>query len=256
MNDAALLRYSRHILLDEWGVDAQTALAASRVLIIGVGGLGCPAAHALAAAGVGHLTLADGDTVDATNLQRQHLHSFERIGMAKVLSAQMALHAINPLCAVTPLHARLSGQALLDAAAAHDVVLDCSDNFATRYAVNHACVVAKKPLISGAAIRFDGQLIAFNAADAASACYHCVFPELPAEHTGADADQDRCAVTGVFAPLTQQIGTLQAAAALRLLTGVGKLVLNQLQLFNALDGSVQTLRMARDEACAVCGTIT
>jgi molybdopterin-synthase adenylyltransferase len=247
VNDQALTRYSRHLLLNEWGAAAQDTLSAAKVLIIGMGGLGCPAAHNLAAAGVGHLTIADGDVVDATNLQRQHLHTTARIGMAKVLSAQIALQGINPLCTVTPVPQRLAGQALQAAVAAHDVVLDCSDNFATRHAVNRACVAARKPLISGAAIRFDGQLLVLDSNDGNSACYHCVFPE-----TGSEDDADRCAVMGVFAPLTQQIGTLQAAAAIKRITGVGRVPLGQLQLFNALDGSQHSIQVSKDKTCPVC----
>ncbi len=247
MDNADLTRYSRHLLLGEWSAEAQDCLTAAKVLIIGMGGLGCPAAHTLAAAGVGQLTIVDDDVVDATNLQRQYLHTFERIGMAKVQSAQLALHAINPLCTVVPMQQRLMGDALLAAVTAHDIVLDCSDNFATRHAINRACVAARKPLVSGAAIRFDGQLMVFDARQAGSACYHCVFPE-----NGADRDADRCGVMGVFAPLTQQIGTLQAAAAIKLITGVGTVALNQLQLFNALDGGVQFFTAKKIQACPVC----
>jgi adenylyltransferase/sulfurtransferase len=249
MNDDALTRYSRHILLNEWGVEAQDKLSAAKVLVIGMGGLGCPAAHTLAAAGVGHLTIADGDLVDATNLQRQHLHSAERIGMPKVLSAQLALQAINPLCTVNPIAQRLVGDALNQAVAAHDIVLDCSDNFATRHAVNRACVSARKPLFSGAAIRFDGQLIVFNAADPTgkSACYHCLFPERAEED-----EADRCAVMGVFAPLTLHIGNLQAAAAIKWLTGVGTVPVSSLTIFNALNSMQHTIAVPKDPECAVC----
>jgi adenylyltransferase/sulfurtransferase len=250
MNDAALTRYSRHLLLNEWGIEAQDKLTAAKVLIIGMGGLGCPAANMLASAGVGQLTIVDDDVVDATNILRQTLHTTERIGMAKVLSAQIALKAINPNCTVVPLQTRLNDGNLIKAVVAHDIVLDCSDNFATRHAVNRACVVAKKPLVSGAAIRFDGQLMVFDARQAHSACYHCIFPE-----TGHDDAQDRCAVMGVFAPLTQQIGTLQAATAMKLITGVGRVVLNQLQMFNALNGSMQALTVSKDAHCAVCAAV-
>jgi molybdopterin-synthase adenylyltransferase len=250
MDDEALTRYSRHILLNEWGVEAQARLSRARVLIIGVGGLGCPAAQLLAAAGVGQLTLVDDDTVDATNLQRQHLHNQTRIGMAKVLSAQAALLDINPLVHINPVQERLAGQALLDAVAAHDVVLDCSDNFATRHAVNRACVLAAKPLVSGAAIRFDGQFIVFNAADSSSACYHCLFPE-----HGEDDQSDRCAVMGVFAPLTMQVGTLQASAAIRWLAGVGQVKHSQLTIINALSGSEHTMSVPKDKVCSVCSVM-
>jgi molybdopterin-synthase adenylyltransferase len=247
MDNATLTRYSRHLLLNEWGIEAQVKLTQAKVLIIGMGGLGCPAAHTLAAAGVGQLTVVDDDVVDATNLQRQYLHTTTRIGMAKVLSAQIALNDINPLCSVIPLQQRLGGEALRRAVAAHDIVLDCSDNFATRHAINRACVHARKPLVSGAAIRFDGQLIVFDVRQASSPCYHCVFPE-----SGPDDDSDRCGVMGVFAPLTQQIGTLQAAAAIKLITSIGSVVLGQLQLFNALDSSTQLIQASHDAACSVC----
>ncbi len=249
MNDEALTRYSRHLLLNEWGVEAQDKLCAAKVLIIGMGGLGCPAAHALVAAGVGHLTIADGDVVDATNLQRQHLHSPERVGMSKVLSAQLALQTINPLCTINPIAQRLIGDALNQAVAAHDIVLDCSDNFATRHAVNRACVSARKPLLSGAAIRFDGQLIVFNAADPTgkSACYQCLFPE-----AGLEDEADRCAVMGVFAPLTLQIGILQAAAAIKWLAAVGTVPVSSLTIINALNGTQHSIAVPKDPACAVC----
>jgi molybdopterin-synthase adenylyltransferase len=248
VDDAALTRYSRHLLLNEWGIEAQAKLNAAKVLIIGMGGLGCPAAHSLAAAGVGQLTLVDDDIVDATNLQRQHLHTSARIGMAKVASARIALSDINPLCQVTAVQSRLIGLSLHQAVRAHDMVLDCSDNFATRHAVNRACVAAQTPLISGSAIRFDGQFMVFDLRLSHSPCYHCVFPE-----NGEQDEADRCAVMGVFAPLTQQIGTLQAAAAIKLITGVGLVRLNQLQLFNALDGSTQAFAINQQATCPVCG---
>lgn len=254
MNDEALVRYSRHLLLNEWGLEAQEKLAAAKVLIIGMGGLGCPAAQSLAAAGIGQLTIADGDVVDATNLQRQHLHTTARIGMAKVLSAQIALREINPLCAVTALNQRLAGNALQEAVAAHDIVLDCTDNFSTRHAINHACVLAKKPLVSGSAIRFDGQLLVLDLRKPQSPCYHCIFPNEGLENEASD-DADRCAVMGVFAPLTLQIGNLQAIAAIKLIAGVGQLALSQLQLFNALDGSSQAIKVQRDVHCPICASM-
>jgi molybdopterin/thiamine biosynthesis adenylyltransferase len=274
MDDAALTRYSRHLLLNEWGIEAQDKLSAAKVLIIGAGGLGCPVAQQLACSGVGTLTIADGDTVDATNLMRQTLHTASRIGMNKALSAQLALHDMNPLCTLVPIASRLSGQALLDAVRQHDMVLDCCDNFATRHAVNHACVQAKKPLFSAAAIRFDGQWVVFNAANPDSACYHCLFPEpvyagseskdqdpkdqdakdqQAADRADTHDDQDRCAVMGVFAPLTQLVGTHLASAALRYITGVGQVALNTLNMYNALDGSQHSLHVPKDLACAVCG---
>ncbi len=250
MTDAELTRYSRHILLNEWGVEAQASLAKARVLVVGMGGLGCPAAHTLAAAGVGHLTMADGDVVDATNLQRQYLHTQARLGMAKVGSAQIALQSINPSCKTTAIQEKLTGVALSKAVQVHDVVLDCTDSFVTRHAINRACVAHQKPLFSGAAIRFDGQFIVFNAQDASSPCYACVFPQ---QGFRDEEEQDRCGVMGVFAPLTMQIGTMQAAAALQWLTGVGRVPVGELQLANALQGTQQRIRVLRDAACTVCG---
>ncbi len=251
MNDEALSRYSRHLLLNEWGIEAQSKLNAAKVLIIGAGGLGCPAAQTLAAAGVGFLTIADGDVVDATNLMRQTLHTTDRIGLNKALSAQAALHTVNPLCTVVPITNKLLGTALSEAICRHDVVLDCSDHFATRHAVNRACVAAKKPLFSAAAIRFDGQLIAFDSNSARSACYHCLFPE-----HGSDDDSDRCGVMGVYAPLTQHMGVMQASAALRFMTGVGQVTLSQLRIFNALTDKQQYINIPKDPACMVCGERT
>jgi molybdopterin-synthase adenylyltransferase len=250
VNDEALIRYSRHLLLNEWGIEAQERLSAAKVLIIGMGGLGCPAAHTLASAGLGQLTIVDDDVVDGTNLQRQQLHTKDRIGMAKVLSAQIALQEINPSCTVVAINQRLEGAALQEAVAAHDAVLDCSDNVATRYAINRACVAQKKPLVSGSAIRFDGQLIVFDTRQPTSPCYCCIFPE-----ANASNETDRCAVMGVFAPLTQQIGTVQAAYAIQLMTGVGKVGVGRLQLFNALNGDAQTITVPKNMTCNVCGKV-
>ncbi|OYW28809.1 MAG: molybdopterin biosynthesis protein MoeB, partial [Methyloversatilis sp. 12-65-5] len=211
MNDEQLLRYSRHILLDPIGIEGQDRLLASRALIVGAGGLGCPAALYMAAAGVGTLVIVDDDEVDLTNLQRQVLHRQQSVGRAKVESARETLHDINPGIEVIALKTRLAGDALREQVEAADVVLDCSDNFATRHAINRACVAARTPLVSGAAIRFDGQVSVFDSRSADAPCYHCLFPE------GGDADEVRCAVMGVFAPLTGIIGTMQAAEALKLL---------------------------------------
>ena len=177
MTDEQLLRYSRHILLDEIGIEGQSAIVGARALIIGAGGLGSPAALYLASAGVGRITLADGDTVDLTNLQRQTLHTTERVGQLKARSGQTALEQINPQVNVEAINERLAGDALDAAIANADVVLDCCDNFATRHAVNRACVRSKTPLVSGAAIRFSGQLAVFDARNENSPCYHCLFPK-------------------------------------------------------------------------------
>ncbi|AOF81089.1 thiF family protein [Methyloversatilis sp. RAC08] len=250
MNDEQLLRYSRHILLDPIGIEGQDRLLASRALIVGAGGLGCPAALYMAAAGVGTLVIADDDEVDLTNLQRQVLHRQHSVGRAKVESARETLHDINPGIEVIALKTRLAGDALREQVEAADVVLDCSDNFATRHAINRACVAARTPLVSGAAIRFDGQVSVFDSRDAEAPCYHCLFPE------GGDADEVRCAVMGVFAPLTGIIGTMQAAEALKLLAQTGRSLAGRLLLLDALGMEWRSITLPRDPACEVCGPRT
>lgn len=246
MDDQSLLRYSRHILLDEIGIEGQQRIRQAHVLVVGAGGLGCPAALYLAAAGVGQLTIADNDTVDLTNLQRQILHRPDRIGQDKVASALTSLTEFNPDVRVHALKLRLEGGALDEAVATADVVLDCCDNFATRHAVNRACVAHGKPLVSGAAIRFDGQLAVFNTAHDDSPCYHCLFPD------GDDVAETRCATMGVFAPLTGIIGTLQAAEALKIISGAGKPAVGSLLLFDARTTAFQRITVRRDPACPVC----
>ncbi|MEZ5651323.1 MAG: HesA/MoeB/ThiF family protein [Burkholderiaceae bacterium] len=248
MNDDQLLRYSRHILLDDMGEPVQERLLAARALIVGAGGLGSPVALYLASAGIGHLVLADDDTVDATNLQRQILHGTAQIGRAKAQSGRDRMLSINPEITVTALTERLAGDSLAREVAAADVVLDCSDNFATRHAVNRACVANRVPLVSGAAIRFDGQLAVFDARDARSPCYHCLFPE------AQDVEEVRCATMGVFAPLTGIIGTLQAAEAIKLAGGFAKAAVGRLILLDARDLSWNTVAVPRDPECAVCRT--
>ena len=247
MNDDQLLRYSRHILLDALGIEGQERILATHVLIIGVGGLGSPAALYLAAVGVGRITLVDDDTVDFTNLQRQILHTQARVGLAKVESGRQALAAINPEVSVVPVKQRLAGRELDALVTSADVVLDCSDNFATRHAINRACVHHKKPLVSGAAIRFDGQVSVYDLAREDAPCYHCLFPE------GEDVEEVRCVVMGVFAPLTGIIGTTQAAEALKLVAGIGETLSGRLLLLDALDMEWRSVRFKKDAACAVCG---
>ena len=246
MNDQQLLRYSRHILLPEIGIEGQQRLLDTQVLIVGAGGLGCPAALFLAASGVGTLTLCDGDTVDLTNLQRQILHRTSSIGQPKVASAQAALADINPEVHVVALNQRLDEARMLELVAAADVVLDCSDNFATRYALNRVCAQLGKPLVSGAATRFDGQVTVFDLRRADSPCYHCLYPE----HT--EAEETRCAVMGVFAPLVGIIGSLQAAEALKLLLGAGDALCGRLLLMDALHMEVRTVKLGKDKTCPVC----
>lgn len=247
MHDSQLLRYSRHILLPEVGVEGQARIDEARVLVVGAGGLGSPAALYLTAAGVGTLVLADGDVVDLTNLQRQILHRNDAVGRPKVDSAQDSLYGLNPEIRVIALAQRLSGESLTEQVAMADLVLDCSDNFATRHAINRACVAAAKPLVSGAAIRFDGQVTVFDHRQTSSPCYHCLFPE------GEDMEEMRCAIMGVFAPVTGIIGTVQAAEALKLLIGCGESLAGRLLLLDGLSMTWRSIRVPRDPACAVCG---
>jgi adenylyltransferase/sulfurtransferase len=247
VNDEQLLRYSRHILLDEMGIEAQQRLLDATALVVGAGGLGSPAALYLAAAGVGRLLLADGDAVDLTNLQRQVLHRQDRVGQSKAESGRRTLAELNPGVDVVPIVARLEGESLRAAVADADVVLDCCDNFATRHAVNRACVQAGVPLVSGAAIRFDGQLAIFDPRRDDSPCYHCLFPESDA------VDEVRCATMGVFAPLTGIVGTMQAAEALKLLGGFAVPMTGRLLLLDARTMQIDTIRVPRDPACPVCG---
>ncbi len=249
LDDEALLRYSRHILLDEWGVAGQLRLAAAHALIIGAGGLGCPAALFLASAGVGTITIADDDRVDLTNLQRQIAHETASVGELKVQSLAWRMHAINPRITVNQIAERLDGDALLQAVTAADVVLDCTDRFTTRHAINRACVAANKPLVSGAAIRFDGQVSVFDPRLEASPCYHCVYPETK------DFEETACAEMGVFAPLVGIIGSLQAAEALKLLANIdgAETLCGRLLTIDAKTMEVTTLRVKRDVQCGVCG---
>jgi len=247
MDDAALLRYSRHILLDELGPDAQARFAAARALVIGMGGLGAPAAQFLAAAGVGRLTICDADHVDLTNLQRQILYAGPDVGAPKVEAARARLAAVNPHVEVIALARRVDDAALATLVADADVVLDCTDNFATRHAINRACVAARVPLVSGAALRFDGQLSVFDVRDAASPCYHCLFGD------GDELEETRCATMGVFAPLVGIVGSTQAAEALKLLAGAGTSLAGRLLLVDALAMQWRELSVPRDPQCPVCG---
>ena len=247
MNDEQLLRYSRHILLPQIGIEGQEKLLASRALIIGAGGLGSPVALYLASAGVGRLTICDADNVDLTNLQRQIVHRTDAIGRKKVDSARATLAAINPEVNVVALPERVGGERLEALVAAADVVLDGSDNFATRHAVNLACVKNRKPLVSGAGVRFDGQVAVFDMRSPASPCYHCLFPE-----HGENEDM-RCAVMGVFAPLVGIIGSIQAAEALKILTGCGEPLTGRLLLLDALSMQTRAVKLKKDPACPVCG---
>ena len=246
MNDDQLLRYSRHILLNEIGVEGQERLLQSHALIIGAGGLGSPVALYLGTAGVGHLTIVDNDVVDMTNLQRQIAHNQARVGMNKAQSARESIASINPEVLVSCITQR-ADSALLDSLVAQaDVVLDCCDNFATRHAVNAACVKHRKPLVSGAAIRFDGQISVFDPRSDASPCYACVFPPQ------ATVEETRCATMGVFAPLVGIIGSMQAAEGLKLLTGAGTSLAGRLLMLDGRAMEWNEVRVPRQVACPVC----
>lgn len=247
MNDDQLLRYSRHILLEEIGIEGQQRILDGHALVIGAGGLGSPVALYLGSAGLGRITVVDHDVVDVTNLQRQVAHTVARVGQPKVDSIVQAIAAINPEVRVTPVTARADA-ALLDTLVAQaDVVLDCTDNFLTRHAINAACVQHDKPLVSGAAIRFDGQITVYDPRHGESPCYACVFPSAEA------FEETRCATLGVFAPLVGIIGTMQAAEALKLLSGAGTPLTGRLLMLDGRHMEWSALRLPRNPACPVCG---
>lgn len=246
MNDEQLLRYSRHILLPEIGVEGQEKLRAAHVLLIGAGGLGSPIALYLGSAGVGTLTICDNDNVDLTNLQRQIVHRTAAIGKPKVESARDTLASINPEVRIEALAERVAGERLDALVATADVVIDGCDNFATRHAVNRACVAHSKPLVSGAGVRFDGQISVFDMRDSSAPCYACLFPE------DAESEETRCAVMGVFAPLTGMVGTIQAAEALKIITSTGQTLAGRLLLIDALAMDIRTITLKKDPHCAVC----
>ena len=250
LDDAAMLRYSRHLLLSDWGFEAQQALAGKTALLVGAGGLGCAAAQALAAAGVGQLIIADDDQVELSNLQRQILHDMASVGQPKVDSAQQRLHAVNPEVRIDKRATRLLGAALDAAVAQADVVLDCSDNLSTRLAINAACVRLAKPLISGAALGWRGQLFVYLPPPAQAACYHCLYPQ-----SGADATQtpdEPCATMGVFTPLVMTVGSLQASEALKLLAGL-PLDAGVLTLLDLQHSQQHKVQVPRAPHCSVCG---
>ncbi|MEB0056114.1 MULTISPECIES: molybdopterin-synthase adenylyltransferase MoeB [unclassified Variovorax] len=247
-DDRALLRYSRHLLLEELDIDGQARLTAARVLVVGVGGLGSPVALYLAAAGVGHITLIDDDTVDLTNLQRQIAHTTARVGQRKVDSAAAAMRAINPDIKIETIGERADVGLLDRLVAVSNLIVDCSDNFATRHAVNRACVMHLRPLVAGAAIRFDGQLGVYDLRNDQSPCYACVFPP------DAEVEETQCSVLGVFAPVVGTIGTLQAHEALKLLAGIGTSLAGRLLMFDGLATTFDQVKVARDPNCPVCAS--
>jgi molybdopterin-synthase adenylyltransferase len=249
MNDQQLLRYSRHILLPKIGYEGQEKLSLSHVLIIGAGGLGSPVALYLAAGGVGHLTICDFDTVDLTNLQRQIIHTTPAVGTNKAISAQQTLFEINPTVKVDAITVKATEAQLDVLVQTADLVIDCSDNFATRYLLNQLCVTHKKPLVSGAAIGLEGQITVYDMRHLDSPCYHCLFPN-------DDAYQDselRCADNGVFAPLVGIIGAMQAAEAMKVLMGLGETLQGRLLLLDAENMQWRTIKLTKDSACTVCG---
>jgi molybdopterin/thiamine biosynthesis adenylyltransferase len=246
--DADLLRYARHLLLDDMGVQGQRGILQSRALIIGAGGLGSPVAMYLACSGVGSITIVDDDTVDLTNLQRQIMHSTASLGQPKVQSAQTMLAALNPAVQVQALQTRADVQVLQTLVAKADVVLDCCDNFQTRQAINAACVQHRVPLVSGAAIGMDGQIAVYDPRDPNAPCYACVFaPSAPPEEA-------RCATMGVLAPLVGVIGAMQAVEALKLLAQMGTSLSGFLMMLDARSMEWTRLRVQKNPACTVCGS--
>jgi molybdopterin-synthase adenylyltransferase len=250
MTDEQLLRYSRHILLNDIGVEGQEKILDSHALVIGAGGLGSPVALYLGSAGVGRITIVDNDVVDATNLQRQIAHTLAKVGINKAHSARQSIAAINPDVQVTCIDQRADAALLAQLVATADVVVDCCDNFATRHAINAACVQHRKPLVSGAAIRFDGQLAVYDSRDAASPCYACVFPP------DSTLEETRCATMGVFAPLVGIIGSMQAAEALKILSGAGDVMLGRLQMLDGRSMQFNEVRLPRNPTCPVCSGIS
>jgi molybdopterin-synthase adenylyltransferase len=247
MNDEALLRYSRQIMLEAIDIEGQERLIASRALVVGAGGLGSPVALYLAAAGVGHLTLADADEVELSNLQRQIAHGMADLGRNKARSARDAVTALNPDCDVRVIEEHLAGEALEAVVASVDLVLDCTDRFSSRYAINDACHHARIPLVSGAAIRFSGQLAVFDPRDDASPCYACLYPP-----DGGGDEALSCAESGVVAPLVGLVGSFQALEAIKLLSGAGN-PHRGLSTFDGLRGQWRHYHVPRDPACSVCG---
>ncbi len=247
MNDDQLLRYSRHILLDEVGIEGQQRLLDSHVLIVGAGGLGSPVALYLAASGVGHITIADPDVVDLTNLQRQIAHTTARVGQPKAASASQAMLALNPDVRVSALAHKLDAAQLDGLVPTVQVVVDCCDNFDTRQAVNAACVAHKVPLVSGAAVRMDGQLAVYDARDDTSPCYACLFPPTPVP------EEVLCATMGVLAPLVGVIGTMQAMEAVKLISGIGSRLTGRVQMLDGRAMAWHEVRLPRNASCPVCG---
>ena len=246
MKDEQLLRYSRQVMLPQMDVAGQQRLIDATVLIVGMGGLGCPAAMYLAAAGVGHLIIADDDLVELTNLQRQIAHSQSMIGEPKVVSAQQTLLGLNPDLKITALQKSLGGSELSEVVGQADLIVDASDNFTTRFAINSACIEHGKPLVSGAAIRMEGQVAVFDSRNPISPCYQCLYSQ------GADENAS-CSENGVMAPLVGIIGAVQAMEAIKLLTGIGESLAGRLLLLDASTMQWREMRLPRDSSCRACG---
>ena len=247
MNDDQLLRYSRHILLPQIGILGQEKLTRSRVLIVGLGGLGSPVAMYLAASGIGELVICDNDNVDLTNLQRQTIHNTETIGISKVQSATKAIAKINPEINVVPIQEYVDEKRLQKLVKEVDIVVDASDNFATRHTINQVCVTYKKPLVSGAAIRFNGQISVFNLTNNASPCYHCLFSK-----DGSNEDM-HCATMGVFSPLVGAIGCMQAMETIKILLNIGTTLNGRLMLLDGLTMEWRSIKLNKDPECTICG---
>lgn len=245
LTDEQLLRYSRQIMLPEVEIDGQEAWLNAKVLILGVGGLGSPVAMYLAAAGVGELVLVDDDQVDLSNLQRQIVHTTERIGEAKVESARQALLALNPETRIRAVNQRLDEAQLARAVADVDLVVDCTDNFTTRFAVNRACVEHKVPLVSGAAIRMEGQIAVYDPRRADSPCYQCLYKQ-------GDDENLTCSESGVLAPLVGIIGSVQAMEALKVLANIGEPLVGKLLLLDGRSMEWRSLKLRKDKACPIC----
>ena len=246
MKDEQLLRFSRQIMLPTMDVAGQQELVDATVLIVGMGGLGCPAAMYLSAAGVGHLVIADDDTVEITNLQRQIAHEQSNLGESKVSSAEATLKGLNPDVCITQIKNRLEGDLLEQAVVSADVVVDASDNFNTRFAVNQSCLKNKKPLVSGAAIRMEGQVAVFDSENPESPCYQCLYSE-------CDDDDASCSQNGVMAPLVGIIGSVQAMETIKLITGIGNSLVGRLLLLDAATMQWREMKLPRDPSCPACG---
>lgn len=249
MNDDQLLRYSRHILLPQIDIQGQEKLSKSCVLIVGLGGLGCPAALYLAASGVGKIIICDSDRVDLTNLQRQILHTTESVGKTKTSSVELALHQINPHIKIIPLTKRITEDMMQEDITHVDAIIDASDNFTTRYLINRIAYHHQIPLISGAVVRFEGQVTVFDHRKRASPCYQCLYPE------SGDENDENCAIMGVFAPLAGIIGSIQAAEVIKVLLNIGETLSGRLLLLDGLTMQARTVKINKDPKCSVCGRL-